>query len=360
MHTPIATGAAIPAAVAEALAGGPGVLVGADDTRIPTGWQPQGPPLARDVAVLIGTSGSTGAPKGVLLTRDAIAASVRATHRRLGGAGHWVCPLPMHYVAGMMTAARAALGGGALSVVPSELTELPLRPGRNYLSVVAAQLHRALESDAITGALAGFDAILVGGSAIPAGLLHRGREAGLTLVPTYGMAETCGGCVYAGVPLDDVAVTIDDDDRISLSGPMVFSGYRLDPRLTEQVLAGRTLRTSDRGRWSQGRLQVLGRADDVVISGGSNVDLAHVQRVADDELGPGVLAVLAVPDERWGARIVALTDRDLDRTVITATLRRRLDAAAVPREVRRVAGLPRTSTGKIDRRVLRQRWNEES
>ena len=70
--------------------------------------------------------------------------------------------------------------------------------------------------------------------------------------------------------------------------------------------------------------------------------------------------MLAVPDERWGARIVALTDRDLDRTVITATLRRRLDAAAVPREVRRVAGLPRTSTGKIDRRVLRQRWNEES
>lgn len=360
MHTPIATGATIAAAVAKALAGGPGVLVAEDAQRIPPGWQPQGPPLADDIAVLIGTSGSTGAAKGVLLTREAIAASVLATHRRLGGAGNWVCPLPLHYVAGMMTAARAALGGAVLSVVPSDLTDLPLRPGRNYVSVVAAQLHRALDSAAITTALAGFDAILIGGSAIPVGLLNRGRAAGLTLVPTYGMAETCGGCVYAGVPLDDVAVTIGDDDRISVSGPMVFSGYRLDPRASEQVLAGRTLRTSDRGRWSQGRLEVLGRSDDVVISGGSNVDLAHVQRIADDELGQGALAVLAVADERWGARIVALTERELDLTAVTSRLRQRLDPAAVPREVRRVAGLPRTSTGKIDRRALHHQWNQES
>lgn len=358
MHTPIATGPAIVAAVAEALNGGPPAIVAPAGSPVPSSWQPDGPPLDDDIAVLIGTSGSTGAPKGVLLARDAITASVTATHRRLGGAGNWVCPLPLHYVAGMMTVARAHLGGGRLSVVASDLTELPLHPGRNYLSLVAAQLHRALDVPGTAASLAGFDAILIGGSAIPAALLQRGRAAGLSLVPTYGMAETCGGCVYAGVPLDEVSVSVDADERIRLTAPMVFSGYRLDPRATEQVLAGRTLRTSDRGRWHEGRLQVLGRADDVVITGGSNVDLAHVQRVADDELGPGALAVLAVPDERWGVRIVALTDAEWEQAAVRSRLATRLDASAVPREVRRVAGLPRTSTGKIDRHGLRRLWNE--
>lgn len=360
MQTRKATGAAIPDAVAQALSGGPGVVVAAEDRELPQAWQVDGPPLPDGIAVLVGTSGSTGEPKGVQLSGEAIVASATATHRRLGGPGHWVCPLPLHYVAGVMTAARAAIAGTRLSVVPSDLGELPLREGRNYLSVVAAQLHRGIESSTVTEAMAGFDAVLVGGSAIPAGLLQRGRAAGLKLVATYGMAETCGGCVYDGLPLDGVEVTIGDDDRISLTGPMIFSGYRLDPRATAAVLRDHTLRTNDRGRLAGERLQVLGRADDVVITGGSNVDLGHVQRVADDEFGPGRVAVLAVPDERWGVRIVAVTDAALDLTECRARLAERLEAVAVPRDLRRVAGLPRTSTGKIDRQSLRELWAEGS
>ena len=356
MQTRTATGPAIAQAVAEALSGGPAAVVAADHQHVPRAWQVEDAPLDDGIAVLVGTSGSTGEPKGVLLSRSAIVASVTATHRRLGGPGHWVCPLPLHYVAGMMTAARTAVAGTRLSVVPSDLARLPLQEGRNYLSVVAAQLHRGLESPALTEALGGFDAVLVGGSAIGAELLRRGRAAGLNLVATYGMAETCGGCVYDGTPLDDVEVTIDDEDRISLSEPMIFAGYRLDPRATAAVLKERTLRTNDRGRWEGGRLQVLGRADDVVVTGGSNVDLGHLQRVADDEFGPGRLAVLAVPDERWGVRIVAVTDADLTMAQCQERLRGRLDPAAVPRDLRRVAGLPRTSTGKIDRQSLRELW----
>jgi O-succinylbenzoic acid--CoA ligase len=354
------TGAGIPAAVAEALCGGPGVAVAADDGGFPPSWQLDGPPLGQGVAVLVGTSGSTGDPKGVQLSAGAIGAAVAATHDRLGGAGHWVCPLPLHYVAGVMTAARAALAGTRLSVVPTDLSVLPLHPGRNYVSVVAAQLHRALDDPATAAALAGFDAVLVGGSAIPAALLQRGRAAGVRLVATYGMAETCGGCVYDGLPLTGVQVDIDDADRIELTGPMVFSGYRLDPAATAAVLTGNTLRTHDRGRWTGGRLQVLGRADDVVITGGVNVDLAAAQRAADAEFGPGRLALLALPDERWGARIVAVTEAPLDLAECRARLAGALQPSALPRELRRVAGLPRTSTGKIDRTGLRRLWAEGS
>jgi len=336
------------------------VVVAAEDREPPRRWQVDGPPFENGIAVVVGTSGSTGEPKGVQLSREAILASVNATHQRLGGPGNWVCPLPLHYVAGVMTGARAAVAGTRLSVVPPDLSRLPLNEGRNYVSVVAAQLHRALDSSASTEALSRFDAVLVGGSAIPAGLLQQGRHAGLNLVATYGMAETCGGCVYDGAPLDGVEVTIGDDDRISLTGPVVFSGYRLDPRATAAVLHDRTLRTNDRGRWLNERLQVLGRADDVVITGGNNVDLGLVQRAADDEFGPGRLAVLAVPDERWGARIVALTDLALDLDECRTRLGGRLEPAAVPRDLRRVAGLPRTSTGKIDGQSLRALWAEGS
>lgn len=352
MQTEIAAGSGITEAVARAVTGGPPAALVTGLDAVPANWRLSGPRLENEAVLLLATSGSTGAARGVLLAQAAIAASVAATHQRLGGPGNWVCPLPLHYVAGAMTIARAALAGSRLSVVPSDLTELPLHPGRNYLSIVAAQLHRGLDSAQITTALAGFDAILVGGSAVPAGLLAAGRAAGLTLIPTYGMAETCGGCVYDGRPLDGVEVDIGPDGRISLTAPMAFAGYRLDPRSTAAVLHGRTLRTQDRGRFDDGRLQVLGRLDEVVISGGVNIDLGVAQRVCDDRFGPGRLVLVPVPDDRFGVRIVAATDTDLTLQQARDELAGRLDGAAMPRELRTLSGLPRTSTGKIDRRRL--------
>lgn len=364
MRTRVISGPAVPAAIAAVLAGGQPIAVVADGASAPTSWDLAGSPLEADAAVLVGTSGSTGDPKGVLLRADAVRASVSATHRRLGGSGHWVCPLPLHYVAGLMAAARAAVAGTQISVVPSDLSQLPLHDGRNYVSVVAAQLHRALDDPDVVAALTRFDAVLVGGSAIPAALLARGREAGIKLVATYGMAETCGGCVYYGVPLDGVRIDIEPDERITIAGDCVFSGYRLDPDATAAALDltddGRALRTHDRGRWTDGRLQVLGRLDEVVITGGINVDLGRAQRAADAVFGPGALALLGVPDERWGTVIVALTELPLSVDDCRARLAGRLEPSAIPRRLRRVAGLPRTSTGKIDRRSLRRLWAEGS
>ena len=364
MHARVTSGSAVPAAIAEVLAGGPAVAVVADGASVPASWGLGQSPLEPGIGVLIGTSGSTGDPKGVLLRRDAIRSSVAATHDRLGGPGNWVCPLPLHYVAGLMTAARAAVAGTSVSVAASDLSELPLFPGRNYLSIVVAQLHRAVDDPAVVEALARFDAVLIGGSAIPADLLARGRAAGINLVATYGMAETCGGCVYDGAPLDGVRIGIGERDRVEITADCVFSGYRNDPAATASALrvsdGVRTLRTHDRGRWAGGRIQVLGRLDDVLISGGVNVDLGRAQRAVDAVFGPGRVALLGVPDERWGTRIVALSELPLSLDDCRSRLAADLEPAAIPRELRRVAGLPRTSTGKIDRRSLRRLWAEGS
>lgn len=310
-----------------------------------------------DAAVVVATSGSTGTPKAVVLGRSGIRHAVAATHRYLGGAGDWVCALPTRHVAGLMTIARGVLAGRDVSFARPDLSDLPAAGERAYLSLVAAQLDRALEDPALTRRLAGYAAILVGGSALPAGLRSRAGAAGVRLIATYGMSETCGGCVYDGQPLDRVRVEF-DQGLIQLGGPMVFLGYRLQPELTAEVLSGDVVRTKDRGRWRGGRLEVLGRSDDLVITGGAKVDLGQLQTVCDAEFGPGVLAVLAVPDARWGQRVVALSTQAMSLATVQQRLDRVVGKDARPRELRIVPGLAYTTIGKIDRAALLRLWQE--
>lgn len=345
------------AGVAEALGGGPPVAP-LPEPRLLSALRPEEPVTEPDAAAVVTTSGSTGEPKAVVLSRRALAFSANATHERLGGPGDWICALPTQHVAGLMTIVRAVVAGTAVSFVRSDLSDLPEPTRRSYISLVAAQLDRALDDRAIAARLRSFAAVLVGGSAVPATLRERAAESGVNTVATYGMSETCGGCVYDGVPLSGVRVEF-DGERIGLGGPMAFSGYRLRPDLTAQVLTGDLVRTQDRGRWTDGRLQVLGRTDDVVISGGENVDLAAAQRVSDAEFGPGAVTLLAAPDERWGSRIVAVTTLPLDLGEVRDRLEPRLGRAATPRELRRIGELAYTSLGKIDRTALLRSWQED-
>ncbi len=352
----------LPRALAEALAGRLVVapLPRVDAEQVRRAVRPELPVIEAAAGVVVTTSGSTGDPKAVVLSSRAILASAAATHDRLGGAGDWVCVLPTHHVAGLMTVARAVAAGRQVRFAASDLSDLPAPDGRSYLSVVGAQLHRATTDPGLLARLGDYAAVLVGGSAVSPRLLDEVRGAGVNLVTTYGMAETCGGCVYDGLPLDGVRLGF-DGDRITLSGPVAFSGYRLDPGLTAQVLDGDTVRTSDRGHLVDGRLQVTGRVDDVVISGGVNVDLGQAQRISEAVFGPpeaGGPVLLAIEDERWGHRIVAVTLADPDLTAVTERLRERLSPAALPRELRRVAALAYTPTGKIDRRALARAWQE--
>lgn len=345
------------ARVSEALAGGPRWVSPGSD------FHPEDLTSAPDdVAFIVATSGSTGRPKGVMLTAEAVRAGAAATHERLGD-GDWALALPVEFVAGLMVVARAVETGSQVTWVGSDLADLEPN-GPTHLSIVPTQLVRALESPDATRRLAECATVLLGGAPASPATLTRARDAGINIITTYGMSETSGGCVYDGVPLPGVEVTLGGDERIELTGPMMFSGYLGDPRRTSDVLrtsapAGadariRTVRTQDRGVWVDGRLRVLGRVDDVVISGGVNVDLAAVTRAAASL--PGDHIAFGFDDPEWGTRVVLATTGTVTLEQARSRLAAALPPAALPRGLVRVDSLPLTDRGKIDRRALPLLW----
>ncbi|MDR2973677.1 MAG: AMP-binding protein [Propionibacteriaceae bacterium] len=324
-----------------------------DESDLPEGF----------TGALVSTSGSTGRAKTVMLSHEALIAGAEATHRRLGGGGAWINPLPVTHVAGLMTVVRAVLAGRPYVPVSARLAHLPVPPGRSYLSLVPAQLHRCLRDPVARERLASYHTVLIGGAVVDSGLRTAGEAAGITLVATYGMSETCGGAVYDGLPLDGVTIGFSYDGaradaspagRILLTTPAAFSGYLGDPTQTAATLHDHCVLTSDRGELVDGRLRVLGRIDDVVQSGGANVDLAEVQGLLDQEFH-GQVACFAAPDPVWGATVVvASTNPTLEQ--IKARLDARLESAARPRGCLRVEAIPHTASGKLDRPALVERW----
>jgi o-succinylbenzoate---CoA ligase len=353
----------VAAALAESLDGGPPIATLPADpierARAIGMFQPDQPVVEADAAVVVATSGSTGAPKGVVLSRGAIRASVEATQVRLGGVGDWVLALPTYYIAGLMVLARACLGGTRAVLVGSDLRKLQEAAGtlseRRYISLVPPQLDRALCHDDVTEALAGFSAVLVGGGPTEVGLVERADAAGIRVVTTYGMSETCGGCVYDGEPLHGVAVDLADDDRILIRSNTLFAGYRLRPDLTAEAVVDGRFRTQDRGSWDAGRLVVRGRTDDIVITGGHKVDLAEVEQSvqcwAADHGARG--AVLGVADQVWGTTIIAVSDMPGSLADLQTVVRESLPAYAMPRELIYLDQLPWLANGKPDRSAIR-------
>ncbi|TNU76752.1 AMP-binding protein [Miniimonas arenae] len=324
---------------------------------------------ALGAAALVPTSGSTsGVPRVVALTTANLRASANATHERLGGAGAWLLTVPDTHVAGLMVRVRAHLAG-----TPVVHADGPFRPeglvagvrrlaavapgGRRYVSLVPTQLRRVLADPAATEALATFDTVLVGGAATPPPLLDAAHAAGVRAVTTYGMTETAGGCVYDGEPLRDVDVRLGADQRVLIDAPQVALGYVAGGVL--EPFDG-TFATADRGLLADGRLCVLGRLDDVLVSGGVNVDPAQVEAVVAGLDGVAEVAVVGVPDPEWGQAVVAVVvpttptpgdRRDLAEAV-RAVVRSSLPPGWVPRRVLVRDSLPLRGPGKIDRRGL--------
>ena len=252
------------------------------------------PGVAPDTALVIATSGSTGPPKGTELTAAALLASAAASLRRVGaGPGErWLCCLPVFHIAGIQVLVRSLLAG-ADPVIAGRLEPGALAAsGCAHVSVVPTQLRRLLDAG---DDLAAAKTILLGGAAPPPGLVDAARAAGGQVITTYGMSETSGGCVYNGMPLDDVSVGISPGGRIRIAGPVLFSGYRLRPDLTAQARDGRWFVTSDIGSIGpSGELLVRGRADDVINTGGEKVVAAEVEAALGNCAGVRDLSLIHI------------------------------------------------------------------
>lgn len=345
-------------ALSSALAGGPAALpVSATDPRLGELRRRFAPeePVEPGTAVVVATSGSTGAAKGVVLSAAALRASAAATHARLGGPGRWLLALPAQHIAGIQVIVRSLLAG-AEPAVSQTFADVP--DDVRYTSLVPTQLVRLLDSPAELAALRRFDAVLVGGAAAAKPLVTRALDAGVRVVTTYGMSETAGGCVYDGLPLAGVRVRI-VDGVVELAGPMLATGYRLDPGATAAAFVDGWFRTSDLGVLRRdGSLEILGRVDFVINTGGVKVSPAAVEAVLTAQPGVAEACVVDLPDAQWGQLVAAVVvPVDFARLPVAADLtgavRKALGAPAVPKVLRFAGDLPLRGPGKVDRSGVR-------
>jgi len=319
-----------------------------------------------DLALVVPTSGSTGIPRVAMLSGSALRASAEDSATMLGGSGTWVHALASHYIAGLMVVVRSIVAGTPLTVLdstggfrPDRFAEAAAQAQRHSTSptmtaLVPTQLHRIVTSPDALSALRSLDAVLVGGAACPTHLLDRARNEGVNVVTTYGMTETCGGCVYDGIPYPRTDVRI-DDGLIELRGPQLFSGYVGLPHATAAVLRDSWFHTGDRGHLDDGVLHVLGRSDDVVITGGVNVSLSSVENALHAVRGVHQACAVAVNDDQWGCQIIAFitADTEAEPEDVRSQVRQALGSAATPRHIVVVPQLPTLTSGKPDRQALR-------
>ncbi|MFF3668672.1 AMP-binding protein [Microtetraspora malaysiensis] len=315
--------------------------------------EPGGAPTR--AAVIIATSGSTGAPKGVELTARALTSSARASLERVGAAPgeRWLCCLPPSHISGAQVLVRSLLSGTEPIIHPRFSPEDVAASGAEHVSLVPTQLRRLLDLGLDVSA---FRTILLGGAAAPPGLLDEARARGARVVTTYGMSETSGGCVYDGVALDNVDLKIRADGRVMITGPVLFSGYR--PRRDGSSSGGAEFEggwfvTSDLGSIEDGRLTVLGRADDVINTGGQKVVAGAVARILAGHPGVRDVAVVGRPDPEWGEVVVAVVVGTATLEDLRAYAKERLPAYAAPRMVQKVQQIPLLPNGKPDMVALR-------
>jgi len=359
--------------LALALDGGPALLPvpPAPDPRraaVLAALRPDVPAEVDDVAIVLPTGGSTGEPKGALLTRQALTAAAVRQDERLGGPGLWVLALPAWHAGGLQVLVRATAGGirplaldlavsfaaGAFGVATREgraradAEGVPL-----YVSLVPTQLGRLTAADLLP-----YDGVLVGSAAAGPGVLDGLRREGVRLLESYGMSETCGGYAYDGTPIRDVDVLLrPGDDRITIAGPTLFSGYRLRPDLTAESLVDGRLVTQDVGRLVDGRLELVSRADDIIVTGGEKVAPASVVGALLGCVGVREAVVLGRPDAEWGQAVVAYVVPDdpsspPDVDVLRAQALAALGRAGVPRRIHVLTALPTQPSGKVDRAAL--------
>lgn len=317
---------------------------------------------------VVTTSGSTGVPKSVVLSRSALTASAMATADRLG-AGQWLLTLPAHYIAGLQVIVRSLVQGHEPVILEGRFTAdaFMAAAGRmhstdgqvvpRFVSLVPAQLQTLLDASddpAIAGTGRSFRAMLVGGQAVPAAMLARARELEWNVVRTYGSTETSGGCVYDGLALDRVSLRIVDGE-LQVAGPTLADGYLGDDERTSATFVVdddvRWYRTGDLGILTGEILSIQGRIDNVIISGGVNVSLDRVENIVREVPGFEQAVVVGVDHERWGQVPVIVTVGGGSFAAARDAVEAIVGVAGRPDRVVEVPAMPVLSSGKPDRRA---------
>jgi O-succinylbenzoic acid--CoA ligase len=348
------------------LGAGPAIALG------PAAGLPQEVPAG--TAVVLTTSGSTGVPKSVALSRSALTSSALATAARIGE-GHWLLPLSGGYIAGVQVMVRALVAGRDPAILAGRFSARAFAHAASgmhstergaavptYTSLVPAQLQTlvdAADDPDVLRALRSFETILVGGQALPPALRERAAERGARIVRTYGSTETSGGCVYDGVPLDGVRVAAVDGE-LRIAGPTLADGYVGEPERTAAAFASdgdgtRWYRTGDAGSVEDGVVRVTGRIDNVIVSGGVNVSLDRVERVVHAVPGLEGAVVVGGPHERWGETPVLVLEGDGAPELLAqarAAAERELGKPARPDRIVALPEIPRLASGKPDRRAI--------
>lgn len=317
-----------------------------------------------EVALVVESSGSTGTPKRISLSRAALIASATASDERLGGPGQWLLALPINFVAGSNVLIRSLIAETQPVIMNTRLpftTEgfsratSMLSATRRYTSLVPTQFKRLLDAaevdDFLLSQLQRFDAILVGGQAVDASLRERAVAKNIKLVVSYGMTETCGGCVYDGVPLPGVQVRVSAEGLIEISGSTLAEGVDTDG----------WYQTNDLGEMVDGKLVVHGRANRVLISGGLKVSLEKIEELVREVSGVVEAAAISLPDLEWGERVaVVYVGSPEVADYIAGEALVELGKAAKPVRVIRVAEIPKLPSGKTDYLSLKSYFEREN
>ena len=293
-------------------------------------------------ALAIGTSGTTGAPKEVLLTSTALTSSARASNKFVGAKSGdtWSLLLPLTHIAAVNVIIRSI----ELGTMPIDLRDFDGKyPKADYTAIVPTQLFRALNGDQrLLSHLKSAKAVLVGGASLSPALRNQSELSGIQVVTTYGMSETCGGCVYDGTALEGVQVEI-RNGKICIKGPVLASSISLNDGWFE---------TNDLGEYNKDLLVVIGRSDDVIISGGENLSLNAVENSLSLAFPDTQFAAFSIEDPQWGQTLQLAVVGTVSDDQIVTHLEKDLGVFAKPKGIYRMTSLPLLGIGKIDRNSL--------
>lgn len=314
-----------------------------------------------DVSVIVQTTGSSGAPKYVGLSRSALITSAQLSLEYLHAAPGdlWSLLLPLHHIAGINVLVRCL----ELGTTPIDLRESKSYTDVDFSAVVPTQIYSALNGDQeLLAHLQSAKRVIVGGAALTDGLYQGAVSARISIARTYGMSETSGGCVYEGVPLGETQVRISEDGYIEIAGPTIASGYIEDPITWSESFYEGWFKTSDLGQIdSTGSLSILERGDDLYISGGEKVSLVAVSEKLEERYSQNNWSALALSDLKWGQRLVISVAGENPPTQeeIAALLGDIFGNAAKPKQYLIFESFPLIGIGKVDRVAIRKRAEEE-